>query len=147
MTEKQINYSDIWSSELIKAEIKEGDAYHPFYLSLTYKLETQYGFYELTIPNIVIVSQKGFVPELMREDYIYGIKDSLPITNNYKVCKIWPHSIKINENEMAYPIFPNENSMVYELKLIKEKKLYLTLKEIEERLGYKIEIISEEEEK
>ena len=99
-----------------------------YYLSAVYHYEDNAGFYEVTIPRIVLPICK---PSIKQNMYYY---DTMP------ECHI---DIGLGDLRMV----PDKEGNCYYQKLIREKVHDMTLEEIEKKLGYKVRVVSEKVEK
>lgn len=106
------------------------------YLKLVYEYEDSYGIHELTIPQVEFPfgNRLGLTyicennPELQR----------LAI----RLCTVGDFS-----NVYLYDTKTYDGLVYYTDKIIKRKPKKMTLEEIEQKLGYKIEIVSSKKEK
>lgn len=109
--------------------IREGNG---AYLSLRYLLENEREIVRLTIPRVQLPINTAACPELdvttVHDDWHrrYG-------TKSYIRCGFGT----------VLPVM-NHDNVDYTVEIVKEKTHKLTVAEIEKRLGYKIEIVSEE---
>lgn len=106
-------------------------SYDRYYLDLTYEREDESGVYELRIPRV----------------YLPILRNSLPVVESEIVCRELKPSYTINLGfgELSLSEFTDENGYEYYAKetCIKEKTHKMTVAEIEKKLGYKIEIVSD----
>jgi hypothetical protein len=103
------------------------------YLSVKFLVENSHRVERYTIPRIVIPFDTTVIPNIQSryDDYYPRTKDDLKISTGY------------------YPALDIEklNGVAYTVETVNEKPQKLTVAEIEKKLGYKIEIVSEESNK
>lgn len=104
--------------------------YDKYYLDLTYEREDESGVYELRIPRVRL-----------------NIRDGLPAVESEYCCRsVKPlHTINLGFGELDLGEFTDESGYEYFMKetCIKEKTHKMTVADIEKKLGYKIEIVSD----
>lgn len=131
----EINMNDIRNKCFLKdAQIYIQDDTR--YLKLVYEYEDNYGIHELTIPQV---------------EFPFGNRLGLTYIceNNPELQRL---SIRLcTEGDVANVYLHNSKSydglVYYTDKIIKRKPKKMTLEEIEQKLGYKVEIISSRKEK
>ena len=101
--------------------------YDSYYLSAVYEYENNFVVSEITIPRIALPLNfiTGFDTD--RTDYSFGdiIEYTLHMPGNHTL-----------------PVYRTDKGVYYEEKIIKEKRQKMTLEEVEDALGYKIELVS-----
>lgn len=132
----KINMNDIRNKCFLKdAQIYIQDDTR--YLKLVYEYEDSYGIHELTIPQV---------------EFPFG--NRLGLTCN--ICENNPRPQRIlirlcTEGDVAnvylYDTKSYDGLVYYTDKIIKHKPKKMTLEEIEQKLGYKVEIVSSRKEK
>lgn len=123
-------FSEASSKKLISLTLNT-DGY-VYYLTAVFEVEVPDGIYEVTIPKINIPIDVGQVdidifetPDLYSDPSVYSELKAIFCTgyNKFQLDK--------------------QNGIFYQAKLIKEKTHDITLKEIQDKLGYKIRIVEE----
>lgn len=115
---------------------------HEFFLELTYEVENDKGVYEYIVPKVDLCINKSYFPRLEinsnlypfheAKDYIQFDDDvTMPLMKKTITIK----DLKGNDVECK--------NTYYVVRTIKEKTHKMTLSEIEKKLGYKIELVSE----
>lgn len=98
-----------------------------YYLSAVYEYENNFVVSEITIPHIALPLDiiTGFDTDLT--DYSFGVdvEYTLHMPGNHTL-----------------PVYRTDKGVYYEEKIIKEKRQKMTLEEVENALGYKIELVS-----
>lgn len=131
----EIDFSNVKTSCFLKeAKIYMQDGVR--YLRLMYQYEDGYGIHELTIPQV----EFPFGNRLNLK-YIYGANParrrvSIRLCTEGDVANVYLHDTK-----------SDDGSVYYVDKIIKHKPKKMTIEEIEQKLGYKIEIVSGKKEK
>lgn len=113
---------------------------HEFFLELVYEVENDSGIYEHIYPKVDLCINKSRLPILenntslypFAEDYIHFDDD---VTMPLMKTNITVKNLKGKEVKCEHTY--------YVVRTIKEKTHKMTLSEIEEKLGYKIELVSE----
>lgn len=103
-------------------------------LKLTYTYEKEDGIHMIIIPKVDTTIQVNFMPPW--ESHYCDLSTVNFINTgdiNFPVC------------ESCIPEFDNINHVYFADKLIKPKPREMTLKEIEEKLGYKVKIVNKGE--
>jgi hypothetical protein len=120
-----------------KASVVEDDG--KYYLSLEYEIEDLDRRVKYTVPRI---------------DLNIDFKHNMPSIDNYNCRSISdPNGYRFNCGSYNYPIAPVKNpglteyEYAYKTETLKEKARKLTISEIEKKLGYKVEIVAEKEDK
>ena len=106
------------------------------YLKLVYEYEDGYGIHELTIPQV----EFPFGNRLNLK-YIYGANPALRRVS-IRLCTEGDVA-----NVFLYDTKTDDGFMYYTDKIIKRKPKKMTIEEIEQKLGYKVEIVSSKKEK
>lgn len=129
----RLDYSHKGKIDLVNAELYEEEGSH--FLRLKYTIENDDEKFELEIPKARICL------------------NNIPIINGYDIensysSYVGQHYELILGNNM-YKLYPGTNServnnVCYTEKRISKKPKKMTVAEIEKKLGYKIEIVSEE---
>ena len=106
------------------------------YLKLVYEYEDGYGIHELTIPQVEF-------PFGNRLDLTYICE------NNPKLQRLAIRLCTVGDfaNVYLYDTKSHDGLVYYVDKIIKRKPKKMTIEEIEQKLGYKIEIVSSKKEK
>lgn len=106
-----------------------------YYLDVTYQYENDFGIYELNMPRVALPFTDSRIPNIIPSTpYAFGDCD-----------------MTIEDLECVLPLsrfkFEDYEGCVghYCIKTIKEKPKKMTLSEIEKKLGYKIELVSQKE--
>ena len=100
-----------------------------YYLSAIYTYETDDGYYEYKIPKILLPVVLSGLPYVTAE---YGIPAKFRIDMGFG--ELYLKGVKDDADGQDY---------VVRIKCIEKKAKKMTLKEIEEKLGHKIELVSE----
>ena len=131
----EINMNDIRNKCFLKdAQIYVQDGSR--YLKLVYEYEDSYGIHELTIPQVEFPFGNR-----LNLFYIHGNNPaqqrlSIRLCTEGNVANVYLHDTK------------SYDGLVYYVdKIIKHKPKKMTVEEIEQKLGYKVEIISSRKEK
>ena len=98
-----------------------------YYLSAVYEYENNFVVSEITIPHIALPL-----------DIITGFDTDL---NDYSFGVIPEYTLHMPGNH-TLPVCRTDKGVYYEEKIIKEKRQKMTLEEVEDALGYKIELVS-----
>lgn len=131
----EIDFSNVKTSCFLKeAKIYMQDGVR--YLRLMYQYEDDNGVHELTIPQV----EFPFGNHLNLK-HIYGANParrrvSIRLCTEGDVANVYLHDTK-----------SDDGSVYYVDKIIKHKPKKMTIEEIEQKLGYKIEIVSSKKEK
>lgn len=102
------------------------------YLKLVYEYEMDSGVYELTMPKIELDICTKRIPTLSQDNSL--------INPSYHAW-FGSHEYDLKLGKTEYSV----GSVAYVIRTIEEKKHEMTLEEIEEKLGYKVKIVSEKE--
>lgn len=106
------------------------------YLKLVYEYEDSYGIHELTIPQV---------------EFPFGNRLGLTYIceNNPELQRLSIHLCTEGDvaNVFLYDTKTDDGFVYYTDKIIKYKPKKMTIEEIEQKLGYKIEIVSSKKEK
>ena len=106
------------------------------YLKLVYEYEDDYGIHELTVPQV---------------EFPFGNRLGLTYIceNNPELQILAIHLCTVGNfaNVYLYDTKSNDGLVYYVDKIIKHKPKKMTVEEIEQKLGYKIEIVSSKKEK
>ena len=105
------------------------------YMALTYVFEDDHKIEEIHIPQVQI-------PISIDECNI----EHEYLTDPYSVFKKFYITGHIHGDRFRLRIYP-ENDVHYETRIIKEKSVKMTVEEIEKKLGYSIEIVSDKKKK
>ena len=106
------------------------------YLKLVYEYEDGYGIHELTIPQVVF-------PFGNRLGLTYICKNNPELQRlAIRLCTVGDFA-----DVHLYDTKSNDGLVYYVDKIIKRKPKKMTIEEIEQKLGYKIEIVSSKKEK
>ena len=116
--------------ELTNVELVEEDG--QFYLHVTYTLEDDSRIEELDIPRVVIPFNRYDYPDTGCDSHGFWV-------NHYLYNS--------GEKLRLKSVDRDDEHNIYTIKLIKNKTHKMTVSEIEKKLGYKIEIVSEKERK
>lgn len=101
--------------------------YDSYYLSAVYKHENNFVVSEITIPRIALPLNviTGFDIDLTARSFGDIPEYTLRLPGNHTL-----------------PVYRTDKGIYYEEKIIKEKRQKMTLEEVEDALGYKIELVS-----
>ena len=106
------------------------------YLKLVYEYEDGYGIHELTIPQVEF-------PFGNRLDLTYICENNPELQRlAIRLCTVGDFA-----NVYLYDTKSHDGLVYYVDKIIKRKPKKMTIEEIEQKLGYKIEIVSSKKEK
>ena len=105
--------------------VKDGGSY---YLDVTYNYENKYGLYELNIPRILLPICKNMLPD-------YRI--DMPRYYDHSIMTV---DFGFGDLEVLRDF---KTGMTHKITEIQKKTHKMTLAEVEEALGYKVELISE----
>ena len=99
-----------------------------YYLSAVYEYENNFVVSEITIPHIALPLNviTGFDTDLTSFSFSDDIEYTLHMPGDHTL-----------------PVYRTDKGVYYEEKIIKEKRQKMTLEEVEDALGYKIELVSE----
>ena len=131
----EIDFSNVETSCFLKdAQIYSQDGSR--YLKLVYEYEDSYGIHELTIPQVEF-------PFGNRLNLIY-IHENNPALQrlSIRLCTVGDFA-----NVYLYDTKSHDGLVYYTDKIIKRKPKKMTIEEIEQKLGYKVEIVSSKKEK
>lgn len=117
--------------ELKNIELYEED--NDYYLRLKYILEDDYKIQELEIPKVWIPFCKDGNPILNHSFNPRSIRGECKLVTGYE-CEL---ELKPHKD-------PRKDCIFYTYTILKEKPQEMTLAEIEEKLGYKVKIVSED---
>ena len=106
------------------------------YLKLVYEYEDSYGIHELTIPQVEFPFGNRLNLIYIHEDNPALQRLSIRLCTEGDVANVYLH------NSKSY-----DGLVYYTDKIIKRKPKKMTIEEIEQKLGYKVEIISSRKEK
>ena len=131
----EINMNDIRNKCFLKdAQIYTQDDTR--YLKLVYEYEDSHGIHELTIPQV---------------EFPFGNRLGLTYIceNNPELQRLAIRLCTVGDfaNVFLYDTKSNDGLVYYVDKIIKRKPKKMTIEEIEQKLGYKIEIVSSKKEK
>lgn len=101
--------------------------YDSYYLSAVYEYENNFVVSEITIPRIAL--PLNFITGFDTDHTAYSFGDII----EYTLHMPGNHTL---------PVYRTDKGVYYEEKIIKEKRLKMTLEEVENALGYKIELVS-----
>lgn len=104
---------------------KEGS--DSYYLSAVYEYENNFVVSEITIPHIALPLNviTGFDTDYTAYSFGDDVEYTLHMPGNHTL-----------------PVYRTDKGVYYEEKIIKEKRQKMTLEEVEDTLGYKIELVS-----
>lgn len=105
-------------------------------LKLTYTYEKEDGVYRIIIPN---------VSTMIPTDYIHKIICN-ECSDEKSAAYMDVDGVRLVVHGGSIPEFDNINHVYFAEKLVSRKVREMTLDEIEERLGYKVKIVSKGEE-
>lgn len=106
------------------------------YLKLVYEYEDSYGIHELTIPQVEFPFGNRLNLKHVYEANPALRRYSIRLCTEGDVANVFLHDTK------------SSDGMVYYLdRIVKHKPKKMTIEEIEQKLGYKIEIVSSKKEK
>lgn len=121
------NKETLKSLELYSEESKAGKSY---FLKAIYEIENQYVKNEIVIPKIALPLCPG-------EHVIHKYE-----SHSYSSLKVdIPHTIDIGFGDL--PMMSDDHGRYYYEVTVAEYPQKMTLSEIEKKLGYKVEIVSE----
>lgn len=131
----EIDFSNITTSCFLK-DAQIYTQYGVRYLRLVYQYEDDNGIHELTIPQV----EFPFGNRLNLK-HIYGAipaqrRVSIRLCTEGDVANVYLHDTKSHDGLVYYTD-----------KIIKRKPKKMTIEEIEQKLGYKVEIVSSKKEK
>ena len=97
-----------------------------YYLSAIYEYENNFVVSEITIPHIALPLNviTGFDTDYTAYSFSDDVEYTLHMPGNHTL-----------------PVYRTDKGVYYEEKIIKEKRLKMTLEEVENALGYKIELV------
>ena len=98
-----------------------------YYLSAVYEYENNFVVSEITIPHIALPLNviTGFDTDSTAYSFGDDVEYTLHMPGNHKL-----------------PVYRTDKGVYYEEKINKKKRLKMTLEEVENALGYKIELVS-----
>lgn len=101
--------------------------YDSYYLSAVYEYENNFVVSEITIPHIALPLNviTGFDTDYTAYSFGDDVEYTLHMPGNHTL-----------------PVYRTDKGVYYEEKIIKEKRQKMTLEEVEDALGYKIELVS-----
>lgn len=123
-------FSNYESVELKDYEVKVDEKNKKLFLKLVYVAENKYGVFEITIPKVLLDISTKDVPRLISRS-----------SSGY-VCL--PSNNILSTGEMVYFLDNDKDNNVCTVKKVEGKIHEMTISEIENKLGYKIKIISDE---
>lgn len=106
------------------------------YLKLVYEYEDSYGIHELTIPQVEFPFGNRLNLKHVYEANPALRRCSIRLCTEGDVANVFLHNTKTDDGFMYYTD-----------KIIKYKPKKMTIEEIEQKLGYKVEIVSSKKEK
>lgn len=106
------------------------------YLKLVYEYEDSYGIHELTIPQVEFPFGNRLNLKHVYEANPALRRYSIRLCTEGDVANVFLHNTKTDDGFMYYTD-----------KIVKYKPKKMTIEEIEQKLGYKIEIVSGKKEK
>lgn len=106
------------------------------YLKLVYEYEDSYGIHELTIPQVEFPFGNRLNLKPVYEANPALRRCSIRLCTEGDVANVFLHNTKTDDGFMYYTD-----------KIIKYKPKKMTIEEIEQKLGYKVEIVSSKKEK
>ena len=106
------------------------------YLKLVYEYEDGYGIHELTVPQVEFPFGNS-----LNLKHIY---EANPALRRYSIRLCTEGDVA---NVFLYDTKTDDGFMYYTDKIIKYKPKKMTIEEIEQKLGYKIEIVSSKKKK
>lgn len=131
----EINMNDIRNKCFLKdAQIYIQDGSR--YLKLVYEYEDSYGIHELTIPQVEFPFGNRLNLIYIHENNSELPRFSIRLCTDGDVTNVYLHDSK------SY-----DGLVYYTDKIIKHKPKKMTIEEIEQKLGYKVEIVSNRKEK
>ena len=126
----EINMNDIRNKCFLKdAQIYIQDGSR--YLKLVYEYEDSYGIHELTIPQVEFPFGNRLNLIYIHENNPALRRLSIRLCTDGDVTNVYLHDTK-SDDGLVY----------YTDKIIKRKPKKMTIEEIEQKLGYKVEIVS-----
>lgn len=135
------------NSKIEKVELVEEDG--KYYLSMTYVLENDKYIKRYKVPKIDLgINTRTCVPELTRE--IGGYLDLPTIDELGRHCRPLEDVVRFRCGIKTFDVDYGKidgMSVKFTEQLIEEKSRKLTISEIEKKLGYKVEIVAEKEDK
>ena len=134
-TSNEMDFSNVKTSCFLKdAQIYMLDGSR--YLQLVYQYEDEVGIHELTIPQVKFPFGNRLNLKHIYETNPALRRVSIRLCTEGDVANVYLHDTK------------SSDGMVYYLdRIIKYKPKKMTIEEIEQKLGYKIEIVSRKKEK
>lgn len=118
------------------------EEYGSLYLALVYSYEAEDGEHELYLPKVYLGVHKDRLPTIDVEHSIFN--NNPAVFANFGV-----HRFDLVKSGLIVPDKFGDTHLVeapYANCLVKEKKVEMTLEEIEKKLGHKIKIVSDKEE-
>lgn len=106
------------------------------YLKLVYEYEDSYGIHELTIPQVEFPFGNRLNLKHVYEANPALRRCSIRLCTEGDVANVFLHNTKTDDGFMYYTD-----------KIVKYKPKKMTIEEIEQKLGYKVEIVSSKKEK
>lgn len=132
----EIDFSNITTSCFLKeAKIYMQDGVR--YLRLVYQYEDDNGIHELAIPKVEF-------PFGNRLNLIYNIHENNPELQRVSIRLRTEGDVT---NVFLYDTKTDDGFVYYTDKIIKHQPKKMTIEEIEQKLGYKVEIVSSKKEK
>ena len=109
-------------------------------LKLIYTCEKEDGVYRVAIPNVDTTIPVDIIPQIALYDY--------PVTEPPEAASeayMYTDNVCLQICDGSIPEFDNINHVYFAEKLVSRKPREMTLKEIEEKLGYKVKIVNKGE--
>ena len=131
-----LNFNDAYNVELKECELYE-DVGRRF-LKLLYEYETDRGIYQLIIPQVNLNIPTDHLPIIQRSDFMVSPWYTYAKFNGIQL-PIEPTSGEIIGKDGKPYKYENTTHLI---NVIEEKQHEMTIEEIEEKLGYKVKIIS-----
>ena len=111
------------------------------YLKLVYEYEDEHGVYELIIPKLDLEIRTDYLPIIRRDFYA----SPMDISNYYinrdsDTFILSQDDVDVRKNDVTL----TAEKAAYVINTLKEKPKEMTIAEIENKLGYKVKLVSEE---
>lgn len=145
MHENILSIEGIQQVRFKEAKIIKGDHQNPFYLNLTYQVESLSGFFEVIFPKVAVSTSMYRLPEVYEaENVAKYYEPTLCRSNTIPMFLERRLFVKLDDDsDVIYPLIPDDREHLYYIKCLREKEKEMTLSEIEKRLGHKIKLVSE----
>lgn len=130
------------NAELKSAKLFKEDS--RYFLELRYEVENDRGLYEVIIPKMELPIRTNRTPFLATEQ----VSNFLLPRPDTVYASFGDFKLKLHSKDVKVKTIDGDDvvdNTCYLTNMIKEKKHKMTLSEVEKKLGYKIELVSEKE--